>query len=80
MATDAATYDILDFAGINDAYTEGKPDAQRNRTSSPTSGYSSASIMTERSGTQLESQQLQQAKSNPTTKQCSGDAGKPVCN
>ena len=78
-ATDAAAHDILRFAGIKDQYQEGPRDAQGNRTSTPTPGYNNSNIMTSRSGTDLQPQQVQEANQNQTTKQCTSDNGKTTC-
>jgi RHS repeat-associated protein len=78
-ATGAAAHDILHFAGIKDQYEEGKPDANGNRTSSPTPGYDNSNIMTSRSGTNLKPEQVQEAQSNKSTKQCTTDKGQTVC-
>jgi RHS repeat-associated protein len=80
QSTDAAAHDDLHFAGIKDQYVEGPRDAQGNRTSSPSPGYTNSNIMTSRSGTELKPQQFNEAKTNQTTKQCSVDAsGKTTC-
>jgi RHS repeat-associated protein len=79
QSNDAAAHDILHFAGIKDQYKEGPPDANGNRTSTPTTGYDNSNIMTSRSGTSLKPEQIQEAKVNKTTKQCTTDNGKTVC-
>ncbi len=80
QSTDAAAHDDLHFAGIKDQYVEGPRDAQGNRTSSPSPGYTNSNIMTSRSGTELKPNQFNEAKTNQTTKQCSVDAsGKTTC-
>jgi RHS repeat-associated protein len=79
QATDAAAHDILHFAGIKDQYQEGPRDAQGKRTSTPTPGYNNSNIMTSRSGTDLKPEQVQEAKQNQTTKQCTSDNGKTTC-
>ncbi len=81
QATDAGAHDTLHFAGIKDQYQEGPRDAQGNRTSTPTPGYTNRNIMTSRSGTTITSGQVQEAKTNPTTKQCTVVTGSriPVC-
>jgi hypothetical protein len=81
QSTDAASHDVLHFAGIKDQYVEGARDAQGNRTSAPAPGYTDANIMTSRSGTQLTPQQLEEAKNNRTTKHCTTPPGSdhPVC-
>jgi RHS repeat-associated protein len=78
-SNDAAAHDILHFAGIKDQYKEGPRDANGNRTSTPTTGYDNSNIMTSRSGTSLKPEQIQEAKVNKTTKQCTTDSGKTVC-
>jgi hypothetical protein len=80
-STGAAFHDTLHFAGIKDQYKEGPRDAEGNRTSEPTAGYDKSNIMTDRSGTQLKATQVEEAKTNKSTKQCtSDDHGKTVCN
>jgi len=77
----AATHDVLHFPGIPDRYIEGPRDEEGNRTSMPSPGYSESNIMTSRRGTELKPEQLQEAKSNPTTRQCDIELGSriPVC-
>ena len=70
QSNDAAAHDTLHFAGIKDQYKEGPRDANGNRTSSPTSGYDNSNIMTSRSGTKLNPDQIQEARDNKTSKQC----------
>ena len=77
--TNAAAHDNLHFAGIQDQYKEGKQDANGQRTSTPTSGNDNSNIMTDRTGTKLKPQQLQEAQKNKSTKQCTSDKGKTVC-
>lgn len=79
QSNDAAAHDDLHFAGIKDQYVERPRDAQGNRTSTPTPGYDNSNIMTSRSGTNLKPEQIQEAKTNRTTKQCTSDKGKTVC-
>ena len=64
---DAAAHDVLHFAGIQDRYEEGPRDAQGNRTSRPSAGYTNANIMTSRPGIELRPEQLMEAVCNPTT-------------
>jgi hypothetical protein len=64
---------------MKDRYTEGIPDAQGNRTSTPDPGYNNTNIMTSRSGTDLNAVQIHEAEKNPTTKHCTTDKGKTVC-
>jgi RHS repeat-associated protein len=79
-SNDAAAHDILHFAGIKDQYVEGPRDASGNRTSEPTPGYDKTNIMTDRSGTKLKPKQVDEAKTNKTTKQCTSTLdGKIVC-
>jgi hypothetical protein len=78
-ANNAAAHDDLHFAGITDKYKEGPPDKDGHRTSTPTPGYDSTNIMTDRTGTNLKPEQLQEAKKNKTTKHCTTDKGKTVC-
>ncbi len=66
----AGAHDIFHFAGIIDQYVEGPPDAQGNRTSTPTPGYTASNVMTSRTGTELDASQMKEAKNNATTKQC----------
>ncbi len=79
-ANDAAAHDTLHFAGIKDEYVEGPRDAQGNRTSQPTPGYTGQNIMTSRAGTQLNNSQFEQAKTNPTTRTCLRAADQGGCN
>jgi RHS repeat-associated protein len=81
QSTDAAAHEVLHFAGIKDQYVEGPRDAQGNRTSTAAPGYTNTNIMTSRSGTELKPQQFQEAKGNPSTKQCTVQTGSriPVC-
>ncbi len=79
LATDAAAHDVLHFAGITDKYVEGPRDKEGNRTSTPTPGYDNSNFMTSRSGTKLRPEQIQEAKKNQTTKQCTTENGKTVC-
>jgi len=77
--TDAAAHDILHFAGITDQYKEGQPDANGNRTSTPTTGYDNSNIMTSREGTNLKPEQVHEAEVNKSTKQCTVESGKTSC-
>ena len=80
LATGAAAHDSLHFVGIEDQYQEGPHDAQGNRTASPKPGYDDSNIMVSRSGTAIKPVQIQEAKQNRTTKQCTIENGKTVCN
>lgn len=75
---DAAAHDVLHFAGIRDRYIEGPRDKDGNRTSKPSPGYTPSNIMTSRSGTELNPRQFQEAKTNPTTKQCAIEIGSRI--
>jgi len=81
MSTDAAAHDTLHFAGIIDRYIEGPRDANGNRTSRPSPGYSDTNIMTARSGNELRPRQFEEARSNHSTKRCILETGSrvPVC-
>jgi RHS repeat-associated protein len=79
QSNDAAAHDDLHFAGIKDQYQEGPRDAQGNRTSTPTPGYDNSNIMTSRSGTNLKPEQIQEAKTNQTTKQCTSSKRQTTC-
>lgn len=78
QAIDAAGHDVLHFAGIRDQYVEGSRDAQGNRTSTPTPGYTNSNIMTSRSGTQLKPEQVSEAQTNKTTRQCTAETGSRI--
>jgi hypothetical protein len=65
LSNDAAAHDILHFAGIQDRYQEGPLDAQGNRTSKPSPGYTSSNIMAARGGKELKPEQLKEAVENP---------------
>jgi RHS repeat-associated protein len=78
-STGAAVHDILHFAGIEDQYKENPPDSQGNRVAEPKPGYDESNIMTSRTGTNLNSQQIQQAEKNKTTKTCTVEDGKTKC-
>ena len=78
-STSAAAHDILHFAGIKDQYTEGKRDANGNRTNKPKPGFNNSNIMTSRKGKKLKPEQIQEAKKNGSTKHCSTVKGKQVC-
>lgn len=75
----AAVHDIFHFAGVEDQYNEQPRDAQGNRVSEPKPGYDDSNIMTSRTGTNLNSQQIQQAEENKTTKTCTVEDGKTKC-
>ena len=78
--TDAAAHDILHFAGIEDQYKEEKPDSAGNRTTTPKPGYNNTNIMTSRSGTNLKPRQIQEAKENSSTKDCTTEQdGRTTC-
>ena len=77
--TSAAAHDVLHFAGIDDQYTEGKRDANGNRTNTPKPGYDNSNIMTSRKGKKLKPKQIQEANKNGSTKHCSTVNGKQVC-
>jgi hypothetical protein len=66
MAIGAAAHDILHFAGIQD----GPRDASGKRTSSPNPGYDDTNIMSSRAGTKLNPDQINEAKTNRSTKHC----------
>jgi RHS repeat-associated protein len=78
-STGAAAHDVLHFSGVKDQYVEGPKDKDGNRTSTPTPGYDDKNIMTARAGTQLKPEQLKEAHDNKTTKQCTTEDGKTVC-
>jgi RHS repeat-associated protein len=79
QATDAAAHDTLHFAGIRDRYKEGPRDANGNRTSTPTKGYTNGNVMTSRSGSDITADQVREARKNPTTKSCSAKDGELHC-
>jgi RHS repeat-associated protein len=72
-STDAVAHDILHFAGIDDAYIEGKPDNHGNRTSTPKPGYDDSNIMTSRLGANLKPEQIQHGSENKSTKHITTD-------
>lgn len=72
-ALGAAVHDTMHFAGMTDKYVEGPKDAAGNRTSVPSPGYTNDNIMTSRSGTTLNTSQINETTRNPTTKQCHND-------
>ncbi|GGA81523.1 hypothetical protein GCM10011521_19850 [Arenimonas soli] len=64
----AAAHDILHFAGIDDGYVEGAPDANGNRTDGGLKpGYTNDDIMARRSGTQLRPEHFDEARDNWST-------------
>jgi hypothetical protein len=71
-AVGAAVHDTLHFAGMTDKYIEGPKDAAGNRTSVPALEYNNSNIMSSRSGTTLNTSQINETTKNPTTKQCTG--------
>jgi hypothetical protein len=80
-STGAAVHDTLHFAGIKDEYVEGPRDQNGNRTSVPSPGYDNSNIMTDRAGTHLNADQVNEVQKNKSTKQCSTDGrGGTKCN
>jgi RHS repeat-associated protein len=77
-ASDAGPHETLHYAGMKDQYTV-TTDAQGTRTGTPTPGYDTSNIMTSRSGTNLKPEQIQEASTNSTTKQCTTQNGNTVC-
>ena len=75
----AAAHDILHFAGIDDQYKELPRDDKGSRTSEPKPGYDKSNIMTDRSGTKLKPEQIQEAQKNWSTKQCTVEDGVTKC-
>jgi RHS repeat-associated protein len=78
-STAAAAHDILHFAGLTDKYQEGPRDAGGNRTSTPLPGYSPQNVMADRNGTQLKPEQVEEARQNSTTLQCTVAVGQTQC-
>ncbi|WP_321470786.1 RHS repeat-associated core domain-containing protein [uncultured Paludibaculum sp.] len=76
---DSGPHEILHFAGIQDQYVEGPKDANGNRTAVPAPGYDNSNIMTSRDGTNLKPDQVKEAESNKSTKQCTVENGKTKC-
>jgi RHS repeat-associated protein len=66
----AAVHDTLHFAGIRDVFSEGLRDADGNRTSVIWPGYTNSNIMASRRGRELRAEQFEEARRNPSTKQC----------